>query len=885
MGAGSSPCRRRHPAAKKNKQVELAPEADVQNDIDDIDVQGKCKDFLSSSVCKDLEPGEGAVANCISEGIAAAEVGEESAETVPDECQEDVYQFMITRGKNINANLPLAKACQADAEKLCKNTWVFGPTAEGRIIACLREEKGKLSKACAAEVFKMQMAIATDYRADPELAALCKADIEQHCKGIKDGGGRVTACLRSTRAQLRPECAEAVFRQELEADEDLRLNIVVYKKCLADKKTFCPHVPPGNARARDCLVAARNEEGFSSACRDELEAMIEARVRDFRIDARLRRVCKDQMQDCIGMDIYEGDETIVNICLQDNLAQGLIPEGACKNMVYEYQQLAAQDIRFDVPLADACHTDRQKLCGNVPPGSARVIRCLQTQRDKLSSHCRAEMFNEEVRFSENIDFQYPMKQACLREIDRYCKDVPHGQARVIRCLQENKGQKEFGKACLKEMTSYEQKSSQDYRFNFRLASQCKADIKSLCSGICKPEQGQQVCGGTVLRCLTEMRDQITSEGCRKEVLYFEKMEVSNFNNDVILAANCRGDVDKFCKNVEPGEGRVHACLREHRRELSDACRREEMILEQQEAEHIELRPNLLKACADERQAFCAGVAPGSARVFRCLAEKLADPDFGPKCRYEVIAKLQRRQANWKLDPMLRRACRSDVDALCKSEDAQASETGEVYRCLVHNYDDLDPNCKKELGRAVHMAFFIWSPNSIMTRECDADVQRVCLKDRPNMDRVPGQVGTCLADVMEQLQAAEATSRKIVKEAPGAPGSPPQLSDECKLLADVAEPPNMKRAFETTLSVALLESQLSSLESKTGLPLLNRDRKGNAQSLSLTGWTAIAGMAAMVVLVAAGGTYAWRQYKGVPDSVTVVLKSAGKPRYNRVASSD
>lgn len=31
-----------------------------------------------------------------------------------------------------------AKACKADAEKLCKNTWAFGPTAEGRIIACLR---------------------------------------------------------------------------------------------------------------------------------------------------------------------------------------------------------------------------------------------------------------------------------------------------------------------------------------------------------------------------------------------------------------------------------------------------------------------------------------------------------------------------------------------------------------------------------------------------------------------------------------------------------------------------------------------------------------------------------------------------------------------------
>ena len=42
------------------------------------------------------------------------------------------------------------------------------------------------------------------------------------------------------------------------------------------------------------------------------------------------------------------------------------------------------------------------------------------------------LLSEEVRFSENIDFQYPMKQACLEEIELFCKDVPHGNARVIR---------------------------------------------------------------------------------------------------------------------------------------------------------------------------------------------------------------------------------------------------------------------------------------------------------------------------------------------------------------------------------------------------------------------------------------------------------------------
>jgi hypothetical protein len=33
----------------------------------------------------------------------------DGAETVPEDCQNEVYEFMIVRGKNINANLPLGK--------------------------------------------------------------------------------------------------------------------------------------------------------------------------------------------------------------------------------------------------------------------------------------------------------------------------------------------------------------------------------------------------------------------------------------------------------------------------------------------------------------------------------------------------------------------------------------------------------------------------------------------------------------------------------------------------------------------------------------------------------------------------------------------------------
>jgi len=166
------------------------------------------------------------------------------------------------------------------------------------------------------------------------------------------------------------------------------------------------------------------------------------------------------------------------------------------------------------------------------------------------------------------------------------------------------------------------------------------------------------------------------------------MRVEDFDNDVILAATCRGDVLAYCKNVSSSEwgalcmlccascavhvllrcamcselmhgqhtfcclltpfpfftGEVHQCLRQNREQLTADCRREEMLLEQQEAEHISLRPGLLNACSNERTVFCDKVKGGNGRVFRCLADHLGNPDFGHVCRGEVISKLQRRCA-------------------------------------------------------------------------------------------------------------------------------------------------------------------------------------------------------------------------------------------------
>lgn len=44
----------------------------------------------------------------------------------------------------------------------------------------------------------------------------------------------------------------------------------------------------------------------------------------------------------------------------------------------------------------------------------------------------------------------------------------------------------------------------------------------------------------MLRCLTDHRTELKSDSCKSEVLYFEKMEVTDFRQVVCVAVGCTG---------------------------------------------------------------------------------------------------------------------------------------------------------------------------------------------------------------------------------------------------------------------------------------------------------------------------------------------------------
>jgi hypothetical protein len=89
-----------------------------------------------------------------------------------------------------------------------------------------------------------------------------------------------------------------------------------------------------------------------------------------------------------------------------------------------------------------------------------------------------------------------------------------------------------------------------------------------------------------------------------------------------VARACVADIKAQCAGVQPGAGRIKACVKDHFGDLSAACQ------------------NLLvkaaavgKACAADVKQNCAGIKPGGGRIEACAKSHFAD--FSEPCKDAV----------------------------------------------------------------------------------------------------------------------------------------------------------------------------------------------------------------------------------------------------------
>ncbi len=97
---------------------------------------------------------------------------------------------------------------------------------------------------------------------------------------------------------------------------------------------------------------------------------------------------------------------------------------------------------------------------------------------------------------------------------------------------------------------------------------------------------------------------------------------------------CADEIENFCRDVKPGEGRLLQCLREHDSQLSAACRYKLAATTRRVEEARQV-------CGDDLRKFCAEVAPGGGRLLKCLKQHMKE--LSPECR-EILAADKARQA-------------------------------------------------------------------------------------------------------------------------------------------------------------------------------------------------------------------------------------------------
>ena len=104
-----------------------------------------------------------------------------------------------------------------------------------------------------------------------------------------------------------------------------------------------------------------------------------------------------------------------------------------------------------------------------------------------------------------------------------------------------------------------------------------------------------------------------------------------------LEKSCAADIRKYCKDVTPGEGRMIYCMQAHEDKISPKCAYELG----ETAGSMQATSDLLKdgviACKAEIAGACGKIQPGEGRIAACL---IANKSTASKDCAEAIRKVE-----------------------------------------------------------------------------------------------------------------------------------------------------------------------------------------------------------------------------------------------------
>ena len=97
-----------------------------------------------------------------------------------------------------------------------------------------------------------------------------------------------------------------------------------------------------------------------------------------------------------------------------------------------------------------------------------------------------------------------------------------------------------------------------------------------------------------------------------------------------VADGCKAELETYCKDVKPGEGRVLACLFAYQDKLSGKCEYALYDASVQLERAVAALAYVVNECGDDLDKHCGNVAVGEGRLLACIEKN--DKKVSSRCK-------------------------------------------------------------------------------------------------------------------------------------------------------------------------------------------------------------------------------------------------------------
>jgi hypothetical protein len=117
-----------------------------------------------------------------------------------------MFLFVLSAGAEQSLVESVANGCKAELETYCKDV----TPDEGRILACLYARNDKLSGKCEFAFYDAAVQLERAVAALAYVANECADDLDQFCRDVATGKGRLLMCLEKNDNKVSSRCKEAL---------------------------------------------------------------------------------------------------------------------------------------------------------------------------------------------------------------------------------------------------------------------------------------------------------------------------------------------------------------------------------------------------------------------------------------------------------------------------------------------------------------------------------------------------------------------------------------------------------------------------------------------------------------------------------------------------